>query len=95
MTQKHIETRMNIAAIMDLAKRHIDDPAEMQSSAKLCYDQACVIMRFAWNDQYVSTKGAAERALRSLRYSVGVFDEDYKLAEMIMGRLNQNKGEAA
>jgi len=56
---------------INLASRHIQNDAAMQSSAVLCLKDA---VKLANSGDY---KSAKIRALKSLRYSVGVFHPDY------------------
>lgn len=57
-----------------LARKHVGNGAEMESSARLCLSDA--INRFD-EDQMDS---AHWHACRSLRYSVGIFSADYQTA---------------
>ncbi len=55
-----------------LARKHVGNGAEMESSARMCLADAVRL----YDDG--DMKGARYRALASLAYSVGRFHEDYK-----------------
>lgn len=63
---------MNSFEVIQLARKHVNDGAEMQSSAQLCLSDA----------EALQSEGkcveARNRAVKSLQYSVGVFHPDYK-----------------
>jgi hypothetical protein len=88
--KNNYKNRCLIGDVLDLAKRHVSE-GEMASSAEVCYKTACNIMAPAWNNNRADILGADRNALRSLRYSVGVFHPDYKLAEKILARADQVK----
>ena len=69
---------MNTNQIIELAKKHVDNGAAMQSSAKLCLDDALHSMR----DGYI--EDAQISAVKSLKYSVGIFHPDYEAATTIV-----------
>jgi hypothetical protein len=60
--------------ILILARKHIGNGAAMDSSARVCLDDAVAL--FDKGDLLA----AQERAVKSLGYSVGVFHNDYKRA---------------
>ena len=67
---------MNLPLIQTLARKHIAGGA-MESSARLCLADS---LACAERDDWTS---AADRALASLRFSVGVFHPDFKRAERV------------
>jgi hypothetical protein len=74
-----------VARIMDMAKSHLDNGAEMASSATLDYKEACNKMWDVWGkyNQTEALDKAIYWALKSLSYSVGKFHQDYQLAESL------------
>lgn len=62
---------MNTDKVITLARKHLDTPTSMASSARLCLTEA-IEMR---------DKGelvlAKQHALKSLAYSIGTFHRDY------------------
>lgn len=71
--------------IVELARKHANNGADMQSSAQLCLKDAETFLASTDRNQRCeirenNLKIAAERALRSLHYSVGCFHEDYQRA---------------
>jgi hypothetical protein len=83
--KNNFQNQQLVASIMDIAKSHLDNGAEMASSAKSCYIDACNIMFGKWGKY--TDKDAPDKAiywaLRSLSYSVGKFHKDYALAESL------------
>lgn len=65
---------MNTDTAIRLARKHVSNGAQMESSARLCLADAIALLE----------KGdlayAKARAVKSLAYSVGVFHTDYKKA---------------
>ena len=66
---------METVKVIVLARKHVGNGAAMESSARLCLQDA-VELHAAGN--YDAAKA---RALKSLAYSVGVFHADYRRAE--------------
>jgi len=62
---------MRFQQILDLARHHADNGAEMQTSADLCITEALE----AWHEGKWNT--AKQWALKSLSHSVGVLHSDY------------------
>ena len=65
---------MNTCDVIRLARKHVDNNVAMQSSARLCladaiamYDEGDIDSAKMW-------------ALRSLKYSTGIFNKDYQRA---------------
>lgn len=67
---------MNTPQLVELAKKHVNNGAAMQSSAKLCLDDALNLLELGGCEDVVRI-----RALKSLKYSVGIFHPDYQVAE--------------
>lgn len=65
---------MTTLELLMLAEMHVRNGAAMQSSALVCYEDA---KRAAAVGDYALAKASA---VRSLRYSVGVFHADYAKA---------------
>ena len=63
---------MNTFEVIELARKHVNNGAVMQSSAQACLESA---ERLQAQGKCVE---ARNRAVRSLQYSVGVFHPDYK-----------------
>lgn len=63
---------MNSYEVIQLAKKHVNNGAPMQSSAQLCLKDAEELQA---QGKY---EAARNQAVRSLRYSVGAFHPDYK-----------------
>lgn len=66
---------MNSKQAIVLARKHVDNGAEMHSSALLCLTDAVELYDDGEFDR------AYDNAIWSLSYSVGVFHPDYKRAE--------------
>ena len=66
---------MKTLQIIELAKKNIDNGASMQSSAKLCLDDALNLLKLGGCEDVVRI-----RAIKSLKYSVGIFHPDYQAA---------------
>ena len=64
---------MNLAELLTLCRKHLA-AAQMESSARLCLADA-VALHDAGDFQ-----AAKQRALRSLKFSVGVFHPDFRRA---------------
>ena len=62
---------MNTDQVLILARKHLGNGAAMESSARLCLEDA--VLHTAMGD----LDSAKKRAIDSLRYSVGVFHKDY------------------
>ena len=66
---------MNAYEVIQLARKHANNGAQMQSSAQLCLKDA----------EELQAQGkcveARNRAVKSLQYSVGVFHPDYQAAD--------------
>jgi hypothetical protein len=78
---------MTTQKLIELARKHVGNGAAMDSSARLCLADAVSL-----ND-----KGdlvyAAQRALKSLGYSVGILHADYaKALHFVQGVVNANGG---
>lgn len=58
-----------------IARKHVGNGAAMESSARMCLGDA---LQFQQEGEFYLAKNAA---LRSLRYSVGVFHADYKVVD--------------
>lgn len=65
---------MNVSQVIILARRHIGNGAAMDSSARLCLEDAVSLADAGELD------AAKVRALKSLAYSVGILHADYKRA---------------
>ena len=63
---------MNSFEVIQLARKHANNGAAMQSSAQLCLRDA-EALQFAGK-----TASARNCAVKSLEYSVGIFHPDYK-----------------
>ena len=80
---------MNSYEVIQLAKKHANNGASMQSSAQLCLKDAIDLQ------QQGKCVAARNRAVKSLQYSVGVFHPDYKVCapvdevfnEVVCGRM--------
>lgn len=63
---------MNSYEVIQLARKHANNGASMQSSAQLCLKDA----------EELQAQGkcvaARNRAVKSLQYSIGIFHPDYK-----------------
>ena len=66
---------MNSFEVIQLARKHANNGALMQSSAQICLNDA----------EALQAQGkcveARNRAVKSLQYSVGIFHPDYKAAD--------------
>jgi len=65
---------MNTEQAIVIARKHVGNGAQMDSSARLCLSDAISIMEKG------NLESAKKWAVRSLSYSVGVFHSDYQLA---------------
>lgn len=65
---------------LDLARKHIGNGAAMDSSARLCLADAVAAHDRGDLDR------AADRAIASLRYSVGMFHGDFHKASKVFSR---------
>jgi hypothetical protein len=63
--------------VIAIARRHVDNGAPMESSARLCLADAVVL------NNHGEIGRARGRALRSLAYSIGVHHPDYKIASSL------------
>lgn len=72
---------MNAFEVIQLARKHVNNGASMQSSAELCLRDA----------EALQAQGkcveARNRAVKSLQYSVGVFHPDYRATDPRFKRL--------
>ena len=72
---------MNAYEVIQLARKHANNGASMQSSAQLCLKDA----------EELQAQGkcveARNRAVKSLQYSVGVSHPDYRAADPRASRL--------
>lgn len=66
---------MNAYEVIQLARKHANNGASMQSSAQLCLQDAIDLQRQG------KCVEARNRAVKSLQYSVGVFHPDYQAAD--------------
>jgi hypothetical protein len=62
---------MNANQVLILARKHVNNGAALESSARLCLADA--VKLFDEGDHM----GAKLQALRSLKFSVGMFHEDF------------------
>jgi len=67
--------KLTTQQIIDLARKHVNNQAEMRSSAVSCLDDA-IGQQLVGNDD-----NARSWALSALKYSVGIMHPDYKLAK--------------
>lgn len=67
--------KLTTQQVLDLARKHVNNMAVMQSSAASCLDDA-IAQDLKGNDE-----NARMWAQASLRYSVGVFHPDYKATQ--------------
>lgn len=65
---------MNTAKIVILARKHVGNGAAMESSARLCLSEAMQA------SERHDLQAMREWAIKSLRYSVGIFHKDYQSA---------------
>ena len=72
---------MNVQKAIILARKHVGNGAEMESSARFCLAEAIEADNRGFSDQ------AAYWACKSLTYSVGIFAGDYKAACRAVGKL--------
>ena len=79
---------LDTSAILALARKHVGNGAEMESSARLCLADAVAL---ADRDELIA---AQERARKSLAYSVGIFHDDYIRVTQAWGA-NEARAEAA
>jgi len=81
MIKNNSRTQQIIASVMDLAKANANN-GEMASSAQTCYADARSIMASKWGNSSPAADLSivAERALKSLAYSVGASHPDYEKA---------------
>jgi hypothetical protein len=77
--EKGIEMNANKAIV--LARKHVGNGAEMESSARFCLAEAIDASDKGFDEQ------AAFWACKSLTYSVGIFAGDYKAACRAVGKL--------
>jgi hypothetical protein len=68
---------MNIDQVLALARKHVCDNPENESSARFCLADA-VKVRDEGSWEY-----ARQRALKSLAYSVSAFHNDYKRVDSL------------
>lgn len=68
---------MDTNAIIILARKHVHNAAAMQSSAELCLAEA-IALRDAGD-----LPAAAQRAIKSLAYSVGILHQDHLRAVLL------------
>ena len=80
--KNNYQNRQLIARVMDLAKAWLGN----NDSAEVCYKDACQLMSPLWGKERAddNINYAGQRALESLRYSVGMDHPDYKLAVAIL-----------
>jgi hypothetical protein len=65
---------MNYREVVNLARKHVGNGAEMESSARLCLSDAVECCNKG------AFESAKRHAIKSLAYSVGIFHADYKRA---------------
>ena len=70
--EQHLKTIASTT--IELASKHVDNGAVMQSSAQMCAMEA---VRMYGKGVYAA---AYREAKNSLKYSVGIFHADYRLA---------------
>ena len=66
---------MNTFEVIQLARKHANNGAQMQSSAQLCLKDAIDLQ------QQGKCVAARNRAVKSLQCSIGVFHEDYRVVD--------------
>ena len=82
---------MTTRQILDLARKHLGNGAAMDSSARSCVADAEYQLEGAADAERAGDFGAANRkravargwAVRSLKYSVGIFHADYVAAAKV------------
>ena len=65
-------TDMSTETLIRIARKHVGNGAEMESSARLCLQDAVKLADSHDED------AARRRALKSLAYSVGILHPDYR-----------------
>lgn len=73
---------MNVQKAIILARKHVGNGAEMESSARFCLSEAIDADNRGFPEQ------AGYWACKSLTYSVGIFAGDYKAACRAVERLS-------
>jgi hypothetical protein len=76
-----------IEEVLRLARLHVADGAIMETSARLCLADA---VKLADDGRLVR---AADRAVDSLAYSVGILHSDYRRCVKLTKRLKEQYGE--
>ena len=79
---------LDTSAILALARKHVGNGAEMESSARLCLADAVALAARG------EALKAQDRARKSLAYSVGIFHDDYIRVTQAWGA-NEARAEAA
>ena len=79
--RSQVSRMLAASAALQLAEIHEENGAAMQSSAVLCVEASYEAF-FARNFEV-----AAQYAVRALAYSVGIFHEDYKQAQVLAARV--------
>jgi hypothetical protein len=70
----------NTSKVIVLARKNVGNGAAMDSSARLCLEDAVRLQDLGNAGSTSDLAYARERAIKALGYSVGIFHEDYKAA---------------